>query len=72
MAELCTFSFPKTSLKNLNRLNDDYQKQIGESSSNRTISSIVSDSTFYQYCQRIIVGHIERVEKEQQLQRNVI
>ena len=66
MEKLCTLKPPPTSLKSLNRLNIEYQKQNNVKDSNHTFSYHVEDATFIRLRKRFLIGYIELLEKQQQ------
>ena len=63
--ELCTFSFPKTSLKNLNKLSMQYKEQLQKAS----FSSIMDDASFLRLKQRIMLNEIEKQDNQKKQER---
>ena len=68
--ELCTFSFPKTSLKNLNKLSMQYKGQLQKATfTTQSFSSIMDDASFLRLKQRIMLNEIEKQDNQKKQER---
>ena len=68
--ELCTFSFPKTSLKNLNKLSMQYKEQLQKATfTTQSFSSIMDDASFLRLKQRIMLNEIEKQDNQKKQER---
>ena len=68
--ELCEFSFPKTSLRILNKLSIKYKEQLQKASfTTQSFSSIMDDASFLQLKQRIMLNEIEKLDNQKKQER---
>ncbi|KAK8823590.1 hypothetical protein WA577_002509, partial [Blastocystis sp. JDR] len=63
LTELCSFSLPTTSLKNLNRLSMQYKDQLQKTSfSSQRLSSVMDDVSFVRLKLRVVLNEVEKRE----------
>ena len=68
--ELCAFSFPKTSLKNLNMLSMQCKEQLQKATfTTQSFSSIMDDASFLRLKQRIMLNEIEKLDNQKKQER---
>lgn len=73
MTELCSFSLPTTSLKNLNRLSMQYKDQLQKTSfSSQRLSSVMDDVSFVRLKLRVVLNEVEKREHKNAQKRTVV